>query len=101
MIPRRVAYVVKYFPKFSETFIASELVELQRRDIQVCILAFREPTVALRHDFITDAGLDRATAYGVEKFDDVLEKFRPDLIDRKSTRLNSSHLGISYAVFCL
>src|SRR5205814_2654159 len=24
-----------------------------------------------------------------------------DLIDRKSTRLNSSHLGISYAVFCL
>src|ERR1035438_10555663 len=26
---------------------------------------------------------------------------RLDQIDRKSTRLNSSHLGISYAVFCL
>src|ERR1039457_2957415 len=26
---------------------------------------------------------------------------RPDFIDRKSTRLNSSHLVISYAVFCL
>src|SRR5215831_10204440 len=26
---------------------------------------------------------------------------RPRLADRKSTRLNSSHLGISYAVFCL
>src|SRR5437899_3793526 len=25
----------------------------------------------------------------------------PEVIDRKSTRLNSSHLGISYAVFCL
>src|SRR5947199_1649222 len=25
----------------------------------------------------------------------------PDDPDRKSTRLNSSHLGISYAVFCL
>src|SRR5205814_8647993 len=25
----------------------------------------------------------------------------PSQIDRKSTRLNSSHLGISYAVFCL
>src|ERR1035441_8638195 len=25
----------------------------------------------------------------------------PGLPDRKSTRLNSSHLGISYAVFCL
>src|ERR1035438_6705900 len=24
-----------------------------------------------------------------------------DILDRKSTRLNSSHLGISYAVFCL
>src|SRR5262245_63088552 len=26
---------------------------------------------------------------------------RPAYTDRKSTRLNSSHLGISYAVFCL
>src|SRR5262245_9153488 len=35
------------------------------------------------------------TLYGVgaETFDEIL--------DRKSTRLNSSHLGISYAVFCL
>src|SRR5215831_11330932 len=29
----------------------------------------------------------------------ILKAFR--LRDRKSTRLNSSHLGISYAVFCL
>src|SRR2546426_6412080 len=28
-------------------------------------------------------------------------KPRPTWIDRKSTRLNSSHLVISYAVFCL
>src|SRR3712207_8260336 len=27
--------------------------------------------------------------------------FRPDYLDRKSTRLNSSHANISYAVFCL
>src|SRR5437899_8332221 len=26
---------------------------------------------------------------------------QPETADRKSTRLNSSHLGISYAVFCL
>src|SRR5262245_24909021 len=36
----------------------------------------------------------------------VVEKVRPAEVldgfeDRKSTRLNSSHLGISYAVFCL
>src|SRR5256885_9558949 len=30
-----------------------------------------------------------------------LRKIEPTLIDRKSTRLNSSHLVISYAVFCL
>src|SRR5437899_8150864 len=29
------------------------------------------------------------------------EKVGSELPDRKSTRLNSSHLGISYAVFCL
>src|SRR5205814_4027604 len=28
-------------------------------------------------------------------------RWHPYAIDRKSTRLNSSHLGISYAVFCL
>src|SRR5258705_7697851 len=30
-----------------------------------------------------------------------LDKFFTTQTDRKSTRLNSSHLGISYAVFCL
>src|SRR5438045_4340688 len=44
----------------------------------------------------------------VQKFEDVaLKPASFDLVvsattlDRKSTRLNSSHLGISYAVFCL
>src|ERR1035441_5569907 len=31
----------------------------------------------------------------------VASPFFSSLPDRKSTRLNSSHLGISYAVFCL
>src|SRR5690625_5826443 len=30
-----------------------------------------------------------------------LEKKRVVILDRKSTRLNSSHVAISYAVFCL
>src|SRR3712207_7600008 len=42
--------------------------------------------------------------------DDTIDRWMPDLpeadevtlrIDRKSTRLNSSHANISYAVFCL
>src|SRR2546426_3739001 len=42
------------------------------------------------------AQLDRSVG-GLE----VLEGPSPVLRDRKSTRLNSSHLVISYAVFCL
>src|SRR5699024_11891494 len=33
--------------------------------------------------------------------DSPVERPRPALRDRKSTRLNSSHVSISYAVFCL
>src|SRR5205814_10208831 len=39
----------------------------------------------------------------LEREADLLEArfgLRIGLVDRKSTRLNSSHLGISYAVFC-
>src|SRR5437899_10028327 len=32
---------------------------------------------------------------------DMVRVFELPTVDRKSTRLNSSHLGISYAVFCL
>src|SRR5699024_11559572 len=33
--------------------------------------------------------------------DDIVEVKAGESIDRKSTRLNSSHVSISYAVFCL
>src|SRR5256885_12198663 len=42
---------------------------------------------------------DAATLeFRCERFSDVLSRLE---LDRKSTRLNSSHLVISYAVFCL
>src|SRR5947208_6111412 len=44
-----------------------------------------------------DQVVDRRVAPGPERRDDR----RPDRQDRKSTRLNSSHQIISYAVFCL
>ena len=49
----------------------------------------------------TNNGVDykrvlKARMWGMETFD-----FRWTPIDRKSTRLNSSHITISYAVFCL
>src|SRR3712207_8611251 len=48
-----------------------------------------------------DAG-DRRRAGGVVDDDHLLvERARDVVEDRKSTRLNSSHANISYAVFCL
>src|SRR5205814_8263509 len=44
------------------------------------------------------AGDDVAEQIGVEPAEN---RATVDAGDRKSTRLNSSHLGISYAVFCL
>src|SRR3712207_8445227 len=43
----------------------------------------------------------RAKAALVEIQSDEYGEGRPGRIDRKSTRLNSSHANISYAVFCL
>src|SRR5262245_22799228 len=40
-------------------------------------------------------------AGGVNSTAEAQEHAEDDASDRKSTRLNSSHLGISYAVFCL
>src|SRR5438045_6360883 len=40
-------------------------------------------------------------AHSVEAPSRHRDRERAAILDRKSTRLNSSHLGISYAVFCL
>src|SRR5947199_2066692 len=61
-----------------------------------------EPALAFRYkdpDSLATIGRNAAVAYigGV-----ATAALRPMVArDRKSTRLNSSHLGISYAVFCL
>src|SRR5438045_6617803 len=55
--------------------------------------------------FRSDAGAKALLSWGVAGgLDPALPAgalFLPGEVDRKSTRLNSSHLGISYAVFCL
>src|SRR5258705_5393865 len=54
---------------------------------------------ALRQMFATfEGGAEQAK---LDEYSEVNIEFHQTIIDRKSTRLNSSHLGISYAVFCL
>jgi len=52
-----------------------------------------------------ETGLTKTARYDDRKteitVDGICKTATMPTIDRKSTRLNSSHLGISYAVFCL
>src|SRR5690606_40876082 len=52
------------------------------------------------------ANADYLKLFGLQSEDDLiglplLDLLQPEDLDRKSTRLNSSHVKISYAVFCL
>src|SRR3712207_6095192 len=59
------------------------------------------PVVAVGHSYggavITNAAANADNVVGLV----YVAAFAPDEGDRKSTRLNSSHANISYAVFCL
>src|SRR5947199_5410773 len=63
---------------------------------------FRSNLVRLDHDLVgaMDA-LDPGGPVAKGRVDTLHPQIRRLEQDRKSTRLNSSHLGISYAVFCL
>jgi colanic acid/amylovoran biosynthesis glycosyltransferase len=46
---RRVGYVLKMYPRFSETFILNELLELERQGLQVRIFSLRPPNDGVFH----------------------------------------------------
>ena len=45
----RVAFVLKGYPRLSESFIAQEIAELERRGLAILIVSLRKPTDARRH----------------------------------------------------
>src|SRR3712207_8952323 len=67
---------------FQELAVVHDLVVAAQ--LRVLVLQRVEAVRALRDDLLH--------AHAVERL---------DVLDRKSTRLNSSHANISYAVFCL
>src|SRR3712207_9000413 len=75
------------------TLFRSVVTELQRMD-NLCREEGRRQTLLES---------ERATADELARLRERLAKLEtaPELEDRKSTRLNSSHANISYAVFCL
>jgi glycosyltransferase involved in cell wall biosynthesis len=45
----RVAFILKGYPRLSETFIAQEIAALERRGLDITIVSLRRPTDARRH----------------------------------------------------
>ncbi len=50
--PGRIAFVVKGYPRLSESFIAQEILALERRGLDIAIVSLRHPTDAERHPMI-------------------------------------------------
>jgi glycosyltransferase involved in cell wall biosynthesis len=48
-MPRPVAFVVKGYPRLSETFIAQEILALEQRGLDILIVSLRQPSEPLRH----------------------------------------------------
>jgi glycosyltransferase involved in cell wall biosynthesis len=49
-VPERpIAYILKMFPRFSETFILNELLELERQGVALRIFSLREPDDGIVH----------------------------------------------------
>src|SRR3954469_12599801 len=46
---RTVAFVLKGYPRLSETFIAQEIAALERRGLDILIVSLRRPTEHRRH----------------------------------------------------
>src|SRR5699024_12153312 len=63
----------------------------------VGVLSLRDLIVADEDKLIVEIMNDNVVSVSVGKDQEEVAK----MIDRKSTRLNSSHVSISYAVFCL
>jgi glycosyltransferase involved in cell wall biosynthesis len=53
-VTRRIAYVLKRFPRISETFIATELLELRRQGTELVVFAISKPPEPFIHGFLSE-----------------------------------------------
>jgi colanic acid/amylovoran biosynthesis glycosyltransferase len=51
---RHLGYVVKRFPRISETFVAAELIELERQGERVTVFAVSRPQEPFAHAFVNE-----------------------------------------------
>src|SRR5947199_5042738 len=87
-----------------ESFAALFEESLNRKEMRIGEVITAEVVSVDENFVVVNAGLKSESIIAVDEFrnDAGQVEVKPgDFVrDRKSTRLNSSHLGISYAVFC-
>jgi glycosyltransferase involved in cell wall biosynthesis len=64
--PLKIGYVVKMYPRFSETFIANEILELEKRGADVTIFSIKKPNEGQFHPQVAKI---KAKAYYLEDLD--------------------------------
>jgi colanic acid/amylovoran biosynthesis glycosyltransferase len=55
---RHLGYVLKRFPRISETFVAAELIELERQGERVTVFAISRPEEPFQHRFLDELSAD-------------------------------------------
>jgi len=50
---RRVGYLLRMYPRFSQTFIVNEILELERQGLEISIASLRLPTDGVFHESIS------------------------------------------------
>jgi len=50
--PPRVGYVLRMYPRFSQTFIVNEILELERQGLDIRIASLRKPTEGRFHELL-------------------------------------------------
>src|SRR3712207_6375764 len=105
--------VMRMDPKFAERYLNEGFSGGEKKRNEILQLLMLEPRLAILDE--TDSGLDidalQVVARGVNEmrgpefsavlithYQRILRYIEPDRVDRKSTRMNSSHANISYAV---
>src|SRR5690242_21782380 len=79
----------------------TEIYTLSLHDaLPICKYAVKEMMIWLKHEPLVVSVLCGETAWHIDGETLVIHSTKEQR-DRKSTRLNSSHMSISYAVFCL
>src|SRR5205085_3515621 len=91
---RLIEAVAEYDDQLMEDYLEEKPIEVERlkADIRKAILDISMTPVLCGSSFKNK---------GVQPLLDAVIDYLPSPLDRKSTRLNSSHSQISYAVFCL